>query len=254
MSEQQPLIQPVLCLLKQYEFVILGDREFHSIKLAYWLKQKSKQQRLFLAFRQKQGTNHKKDDEDYQTFFQLGMKPGMRTFLTGVSVTQNQGFGQFNVGAYWTRKYQGKQEQEPWFILTNLDSLSEVFKAYRARAGIEAMFKDCQTGGYNLEGSKANNERLTSLILLIAIPYTAACLRGKTFRQTHYSKYIARLTEKSRRDRRHSNFWIGLYGSLWIYAWEFCSDFIRIMMLNNSQKLRNYLRGLRAMSIIDKAS
>ena len=151
-------------------------------------------------------------------------------------------------------KYKGKQEKEPWFILTNLDSLSEVFKAYRARAGIEAMFKDCQTGGYNLEGSKANNERLTSLILLIAIAYTAACLRGKTFRQTHYSKYIARLTEKSRRDRRHSNFWIGLYGSLWIYAWEFCSDFIRMMMLNNSQKLRNYLRGLRAMSIIDKAS
>ena len=100
MSEQQPFIQPVLCLLKQYELVILGDRKFHSIKLAYWLKQKSKQQRLFLAFRQKQGTNHKKDDEDYQTFFQLGMKPRMRTLVTGVSVTNNKGFRQFNVGAY----------------------------------------------------------------------------------------------------------------------------------------------------------
>ncbi len=100
-------------------------------------------------------------------------------------------------------------EIEPWFILTNLDSLSEVLKAYRARAGIEAMFKDCKTGGYNLEGSKANNKRLTSLILLIAIAYTATSLRGKMFRQTHFAKYIARLTEKSRRDRRHSNFWIG---------------------------------------------
>ena len=34
LSEQQALIQPVLCLLKNYELVILGDREFHSVKLA----------------------------------------------------------------------------------------------------------------------------------------------------------------------------------------------------------------------------
>jgi hypothetical protein len=29
--------------------------------------------------------------------------------------------------------------------------------------GIEAMFKDCKSGGYNLEGSRANNQRLTNL-------------------------------------------------------------------------------------------
>ena len=254
LSEQQALIQPVLCLLKNYELVILGDREFHSVKLAYWLKQKSKKQKLFFAFRQKQGTNQKKDDEDYQTFSQLGMKPGMKMFLTGVSVTKNKGFGNFNVGAYWKRKYKGKQEKEPWFILTNLESLSEVLKVYRARAGIEAMFKDCKTGGYNWEGSKANNKRLNSLILLIAISYPATSLKCKTFRQTNQGKYIARLTEKSRRDRRHSNFWIGLYGSLWIHAWEFCSDFISIMMSNNPQKLNNYKKGLQAMSIIDKTA
>ncbi len=254
LSEQQALIQPVLCLLKNYELIILGDREFHSVKLAYWLKQKSKKQKLFFAFRQKQGTNHTKNDEDYQTFSQLGMKPGMKLFLTGIQVTKNKGFGHLNVGAYWKRKYKGKQEKEPWFILTNLDTLSEVLTVYKARAGIEAMFKDCKTGGYNLEGSKANNKRLNSLILLIAIAYTATSLKGKIFRQTHYSKYIARLTEKSRSHRRHSNFWIGLYGSLWIYAWEFCSDFISIMMKHNPQKLTNYQRGLHAMSIIYKTA
>ena len=152
------------------------------------------------------------------------------------------------------KKIQGQTGKEPWFILTDLDSLSEVLKVYRARAGIEAMFKDCKTGGYNLEGSKANNKRLNSLILLIAIAYTATSLKGKTFRQTNQGKYIARLTEKSRRDRRHSNFWIGLYGSLWIHAWEFCSDFISIMMSNNPQKLNNYKKGLQAMSIIDKTA
>lgn len=28
--------------------------------------------------------------------------------------------------------------------------------------GVEAMFKDCKTGGYNLEGSKANVQGLTN--------------------------------------------------------------------------------------------
>ncbi len=41
---------------------------------------------------------------------------------------------------------------------------------------IEAMFKHCKTGGYNLEKSHANNERLKSLILLIALAYTCAVL------------------------------------------------------------------------------
>ncbi len=75
------------------------------------------------------------------------------------------------------------------------------------------MFKDCKTGGYNLEGSKANTQRLTSLILLIAIAYTCTALKGKVFRQNQTAKYIARLQEKHRTDKRHSNFWLGLYGS-----------------------------------------
>ena len=33
--------------------------------------------------------------------------------------------------------------------------------------GVEAMFKDCKTGEYNLEGSKANVQGLTNLVLLI---------------------------------------------------------------------------------------
>jgi hypothetical protein len=31
------------------------------------------------------------------------------------------------------------------------------------------MFRDCQSGGYNLEGSQGSPQRLTNLILLIAI-------------------------------------------------------------------------------------
>ena len=44
--------------------------------------------------------------------------------------------------------------------------------------GIEAMFKDCKTGGYNLEQSKAKEQRFMSLVLLIFIAYRAI-FKGK---------------------------------------------------------------------------
>jgi hypothetical protein len=40
------------------------------------------------------------------------------------------------------------------------------------------MFKDCKSGGYNLEDSKASVERLTSLVLLIAIAYRSSVTLG----------------------------------------------------------------------------
>lgn len=119
--------------------------------------------------------------------------------------------------------------------------------------GIEAMFKDCKSGGYNLEGSRANNQRLTNLILLIALAYTASVIKGKSIKNSGYQKYVARLSEAQRNSRRHSNFWLGLYGNLWIIAWDFLVDLIENMMILTPYKLPHYQRGLKAMSILQMA-
>ena len=47
------------------------------------------------------------------------------------------------------------------------------------RYGIEAMCKDCKTGGYNLEDSQASQDKLVRLVLLIVIAMTAAWLQGE---------------------------------------------------------------------------
>jgi len=39
--EQQSLLKPVIRLLKPYQLIILGDREFHSVKLVNWLNQQN---------------------------------------------------------------------------------------------------------------------------------------------------------------------------------------------------------------------
>ena len=44
-------------------------------------------------------------------------------------------------------------------------SSDKINKAYSQRIKIDAIFKDCKSGGYNIEGAKANETRLN-----IAIP------------------------------------------------------------------------------------
>ncbi len=80
---------------------------------------------------------------------------------------------------YWKRKYRGKQEQAHWYLLTNLPDCEAAVKTSGKRFGIEAMFKDCKTGGYNLEGSQASSDRLVRLVLLIALAMSAAWLQGQ---------------------------------------------------------------------------
>ncbi len=38
-SEQQAVFRPVLALMRRYRCIVLGDREFHSVALADWLRQ-----------------------------------------------------------------------------------------------------------------------------------------------------------------------------------------------------------------------
>jgi hypothetical protein len=116
------------------------------------------------------------------------------------------------------------------------------------------MFKDCKTGGYNLEKKHANNERLKSLILLIALAYTCAVFQGQRIKRMGLQKYISRLTELKRAYRRHSSFWIGLYGRSWVVGMEFCGEIVAELMIIRRNKLPFFQRGLRAMSLILRMS
>jgi hypothetical protein len=162
-SEQVATIRPVLKLLKEYKLVVIGDREYRSTSLALWLTKKN----IHLVLRLNKNTTIKPRYKEYQSLNSLDIKPGDRVLYNGVLVTKNNLKDRFNVVVYWKRKYNNKQLPNPWYLLTNLENKEEVIKIFAARGGIEAMFRDCKSGGYNLEGSQANTQRLTNLILLI---------------------------------------------------------------------------------------
>jgi hypothetical protein len=249
LDQQKAILRPALRLLKSYRIVVVGDREFHSVKLAAWLEE----QKVYFALRQKKATYIKLLGQDYQHLSRLSLTSGSKMFLTGVNFTKEQGFGQFNLAAHWQKKSKKKTLNEGWYILTNLDSLDAALNAYKARSGIEAMFKDCKSGGYNLEDCKASEERLNRIVLLIAIAYTHMGLAGQNIKRQGQQKYVNRLRERQRIELRHSNFWVGLYGKTWVAGLEFCEDWVQELMKIRRNKLPFFHKGLRAMSLIQQA-
>ncbi|WP_044500366.1 hypothetical protein [Nostoc sp. PCC 7107] len=110
-----------------------------------------------------------------------------------------------------------------------------------------------KTGGYNLESSQANPDRLVRLIFLIALAMTSAWLHGQRTKFQKLDSYICRQEEKNRTQKRHSNFWIGLYGFNWIVAWYGCQAWVEELVGFSRNKQAYYQRGLRAMKLIQQA-
>ena len=244
--EQVATIRPVLKLLKDYKLVVIGDREYRSTALALWLAKKN----IYFILRLNKNTKIKPRYKKYQSLDLLNIKPGARVLYKGVLVTEDNQKDRFNVVVYWRRKYNNKQLPSPWYLLTNLENKEEVIKIFASRGGIEAMFRDCKSGGYNLEGSQANNQRLTNLILLIAIAYTASCLVGLNIRNTGAQEYINRLKIEGKNRPRHSYFWTGLYGTTWVLSMDLCWEWVEKLMRTAINKLPFYLQGLKAMKRI----
>ena len=242
------MLRPVIKLFKSYQIVIVGDREFHSVELADWVDR----QGVKFVLKQKKDTSFRQKRQKFKTLSSLQIAPGQGQLLSEISLTQRKGFGRFNLAIYWKRKYRGKQEKEPWYLLTNLGDLATAVKAYKKRFGIEAMFRDCKTGGYNLEGSQASPDKLVRLILLIAIAMTSAWLQGEKTKVLGKHSYVCRSKEMERTRRRHSDFWVGLYGHNWIVAFHECHAWVQEFIDCVSNKRAFYQRGLRAITLIQQ--
>ncbi len=250
LAEQKAVLSPVFNLLKEYKIVVLGDREFCSVKLGNWLQQ----QQVCFCLRLKRNEYVQLEDEIWLELNALGLVPGSCLYLNGISVTKQKGFGPFNLAAKWKRKYRGWAPNEGWFILTNLEALTTAVNAYQKRFDIEEMFRDWKLGGYNLEGTRVTGKRFMALILLLSIAYFCATLQGRTIKRIGVQEYIGRLPESRRTQRRHSSFYIGLYGQTWVNYRGYCTEFITELMKLNRNKLKYYQKGLRAMELILSAS
>ena len=112
------------------------------------------------------------------------------------------------------------------------------------------MFRDFKRGGYNLERTKVTDFRVRAIILLVMVAYTTATFQGKKIKKMGLQKYVGRVKEFGRTVRRHSSFYIGLYGQTWVNFIEHCADAVAELMRLTRNKWKYYQRGLRAKELI----
>lgn len=127
---------------------------------------------------------------------------------------------------------------------------SRLFWPTKRDSGLKRCARDFKKGGYNLEGTGVKGDRLIVLVLLIAIAYTTATMQGKKVQRMGLQKYIGRVKEARRTERRHSSFYIGLYGQTWVNFMDECTDTVGQLMRLNRNKSKYYQKGLRAMELI----
>lgn len=245
-TEQKRLLKSVLRLLRGYQVVVIGDREFGNINLADWLSKRGCQ----YVLRTKSNKYIQLEGKDYQQLKSVNMSSRKKFYFSQIKFTKQSDWVRVNLAFYWSQTTQKKDQNEGWYLITNLSGLKPAIQAYRKRMGIEAMFKDCKSGGYNLEKCQGNDKRLLSLILLIAIAYTCAINQGQTIAYKGVTDYVCRLKENLRKEKRHSNFWIGLYGSLWVAMFQICRNLVEHLMRLTPNKLPFYQRGIRAKMLI----
>ncbi len=103
------------------------------------------------------------------------------------------------------------------------------------------------------EDTNVEGERFISLVLLIAIAYTSATIQGQQIKRKGIQKYVGRVKESGRYERRHSSFYIGLYGQTWVSFQDNCMELVAELMKLNRNKQKYYQKGMRAMRLIESA-
>jgi hypothetical protein len=102
LAQQKQVLEPALKLLKGYQVVVLGDREFCGVELAKWL---SKQEKVYLSLRLKKNEYVELEEQIWFQLSDLGLEPGISCYYQGVRVTKTKGFSGFNLAAKYKRNY-----------------------------------------------------------------------------------------------------------------------------------------------------
>ncbi|MEG4521186.1 MULTISPECIES: transposase [unclassified Microcoleus] len=176
-----------------------------SVDLGNWLREKG------VSFGLRLKKNHCLETEHlvWQRLDELGIVPGTSLYFQGKRVRKTQPANGFDVACKWKRNYGAGKVDEAWFILTDLGSLPAAIDAYKQRMGIEEMFRECKTGGYDLEGNRLKGDRLINMILLMTLSYSSGIFQGTEMRKKQVQKYVSRRKEPNKRYRRRSTFGVG---------------------------------------------
>ena len=246
LENQQLVLMPVFAALSDYNLLVLGDREFCSVTIANWLRDK----KVGFCLRLKKNVCIKTEEELWTELKMLGLEPGNSFFNQEVTIRKTAPVEGFNLAGKWLGKYRNVTTQEPWYILTSLADLQTAVDTYAKRFGIEEMFRDFKGGGYNLEKTNLTGDRLSKLFILLSLAYLKSIIQGINIKSKQVQEYLGRKKEHHRKYARHSTFYVGLWGESWVDLMSSNWQVVVELMALSPHKLPNYQQGLRAMRLI----
>jgi hypothetical protein len=239
LEDQQSVIEPITCLLPDYSFVLLGDREFCSKDLATWLLEIG----WGYCLRIKKTTYVRLENEELVRLNELASHPGVKIFLEGVNISKTAHKSPFNLAVYYPKEHKGIPIEEGWFILTTFSNLETAVQTYATRFQLEEMFRDYKLYGFNLELTQLNGSRFDAWFLLLTLVYSLLAFTGICATQTE-CKYLVRSDKAKHQTARNSIISIGKVAVFYKFDWKLIKPLISEYMRINRHKIDYYVRGL----------
>ena len=106
LDDQKSVIYPITCLLPDYSFILLGDREFCSKHLATWLLEIG----WGYCLRLRKSTYVRLKNDELVPLQQLASRPGVSIFLQGVNISTTA--HKFPLRGCLKRGYKSSQDYE----------------------------------------------------------------------------------------------------------------------------------------------
>lgn len=183
------LQQVVPGLPEAADIVVLGDGEFGHVQLITWLEAQDWDYCLRVA-----SDTYIHYEDEWRRLDSFGVRSGDFLWLEDVYLTQASPFGPVNILLTWD-----EANNRLLALVTNLPLFEEARYWYRKRFWIEPVFGDIKGHGFDFQTCRLRHpERISRLILAVALAYLWLLFLGVTAVLTNLAKLVDRT---DRRDR-----------------------------------------------------
>jgi hypothetical protein len=155
----------------QIPIIVVADREFASPRIAQWLKTTY---HVDSVLRLKRSEYLCDQDQAIQLATLLQHFPRATTrHYRQIAITKTNNF-LMNVTIAWDAQY-----DEPLIVAATSEGADQAVAAYEKRFGIEPMFKDHKSNGFDIEGTKVTDpKRIETLLIVMALAHVFCTSEG----------------------------------------------------------------------------
>ncbi len=172
-SEQKALLARIVPLIPAHTSVVLmADREYGSAEMIRFCLE----QGWHFVFRLKKNRWCRLRSGHAFQLAELPLRPGTDWCEDGITLDDVPG-ARLSLSCGWSAQ---ADDDEPWYLLSDLPAARAVLSRYVGRFSIEEMFRDFKEQGFRLEKTRLRDtERVSRLVLCVCVAYVLALLQGE---------------------------------------------------------------------------